>query len=229
MFRHNFKAKEKFKVYECNSSFTFPINVNGTIYSSIKNDRIIKFENDEMIFIDNTEEIAKDILFIVLPWEDDNILFGSRTFAIYDPQKKTDNIVPYRPVNNDFFTNNMIYGAENLEDDKIFYYTLVSGCVITNRAGKIISYMNTETNLKTNVSYHAKQYPDQPFWLAASTGITRIEMNSPITFWDKNIGINSRVYNVVEFQGEKFILATGGIYRYNADNNNFKILKSTKI
>jgi len=65
-------------------------------------------------------------------------------------------------------------------------------------------------------------------WIALDNGISKIEINSPITKWDKTNNIESPVETFAEYKGLKYIGTLEGVMKYSPITRKFEYLASFK-
>lgn len=116
-----------------------------------------------------------------------------------------------------YFIKNQLYRGLVRAGDHLAVGTALGGVVLMNAEGEIVKIIDEDDGLLTGSVY--KLYLDRQnnLWVATSGGISRIELSSPITYWNNKHGLRGYVSDIYR-EGRRLYIATeNGIYQLNED------------
>lgn len=146
-------------------------------------------------------------------------------------------IKPWDVSANEFLKNNQINCSLVLNKNQIAFGTLRNGVLILNKQGKPIQWINQRNGLTTNYVRSLFLDKDKTLWIGLNNGIARVEIATPFSFWNKNIGLKGALNHIAGLHKGKFYVGTsqGVFYRDYAHYVNplrtqsqFKPIEATK-
>jgi hypothetical protein len=149
------------------------------------------------------------------PYDDNRILVSQREglLTLYDGQKVT----PFPTTADDYLKKNRVYTSTLLNDGSLAITTLSGGALILNHDGSLRQIIDVPDGLPDPGALTAIQDRDGALWIGDSSGVTRVEINSPITVFS-----HFSMLGAIRFQGSIYIAQGGGgapVQRLAADPN----------
>ncbi len=202
--------------------------------SKLKNGQLTPFVSGDF-FADKT-------IYALLPF-DDELLLVTPTKGMYRyGQNKFTRWVVGSAVKA-LLTNSRIYRAQWLANGQLALSLLGDnkGLLILTKNGDLVRFLTVNEGLSDESIIALHQDSQNGLWLAMRNGLDRIEVASPLTFFDKQDQLEGYVYSVIRHQGYFYAATSDGIYRLDkqedklrfqraqgADDVCFKLLKTSK-
>ncbi len=116
---------------------------------------------------------------------------------------------------------NYVYGTYNkvirLPSNQIAILDRRSGIYVLSEKGILQQKITQETGLLTNTIYNMLATDKGNLFVAMNKGIAHVETASPISFWDKNSGLDGVVEAIHSFEGRTYIATHQGLYYLDGD------------
>ncbi len=113
------------------------------------------------------------------------------------------------------------YGVYNkvvrLPSNKIAVLDTRSGIYILDEKGILQQKIVEETGLLTNAIYDMIVTDKGNLFVAMNKGVAHVETASPISFWDKNSGLDGVVEAIHYFEGKTYVATHQGLYYLDGD------------
>jgi signal transduction histidine kinase/ligand-binding sensor domain-containing protein len=221
LYKWSFKDKS-FKVIQTDKSYHAGFSVNGSFYIRIWDEGLMKMEGDSLKLIPGGERFASERVYVMLPFpeEKDVILVVTRTQGLF----KFDgiNFVPFKTEADEFIKNNMIYSPGSvLKDGRIALGTILGGAVIIDSKGEIIQLLTKLTGLPSNTTYSMMTDRSGGIWLATDFGISRISINSQVSYFDARNGLSNSISSIIRHKGVLYAAASAGAYYLDPESSQF--------
>jgi signal transduction histidine kinase/DNA-binding response OmpR family regulator len=189
--------------------------VRGHIYTAQTGIGLEEIVGDDLRPTPGGDAYKDAIKLFLHPWDDNRILVSQREgdLTIYDGQKVT----PFATAAADYLKKVHVYTSTLLNDGSLVVTTLNGGAIIINHDGSLRQIIDVPDGLPDPGALTAIQDRDGALWIGDSSGVTRVEINSPITVFSR-FGMLS----AIRFQGAIYIAQGGGgapVQRLAADPN----------
>jgi signal transduction histidine kinase/CheY-like chemotaxis protein len=184
--------------------------VNGNYYAREWGVGLTRLEGDAFRLVPGGERWADERIYVMLPYDDEKILFGVRGQGLFLFDGET--FVPFRTEIDEELKNATLYlpGAV-LPNGHIALNTIGDGVFIIDREGRLIQRITKSTGLRDDFITYVYVDQEGALWIATSNGISRFEASSPFTFYDDRNGINSSVLSITRFKDRMYIGSEGGL------------------
>lgn len=186
--------------------------------------------NNELHFIQGSE-VLKDIkVYSILPLAKSKYIIASRDgLYIMDFIKNNPSYCRITKKENElghWFIDNEIYCGEKLSNNKFVFGSVSNGLVFCDSNLVITSKINTSNGLlDDNVKNIFVDYNNN-LWVGLNSGIAMCEVNSPITFWNKQSGINGVVETSIKYNNQLYLATDKGLLKQNRIS---KIFEETEL
>ncbi|MFL5754610.1 MAG: SpoIIE family protein phosphatase [Bacteroidia bacterium] len=182
--------------------------------------------NGNLLFLPGSEIFKDNRVDFIIPYKDNLYWLGSRTLGLHllfynekEPLKTT--ITKVKSPCDEWMAQNELYCGAWINEKTYAIGSLKGGALIVDRDFKPLKQINYKSGLQDpGVQFI---YPDYNgnLWLALASGVSFIEVNTPITRWTKNNGIKGTVEASIKFENNLYIATGKGLQVYNPLTNNF--------
>lgn len=154
----------------------------------------------------------KDVWFY-LPTNDEKIMLGTLSSGLYTYDLTNGSCQKFETEADELLQKEWLYSGCKMFDGKMVLGTINSGVIIIDEKGKLLRHINK--GLRNDMIWFV--YPDleDMLWIATNNGISKVEVNSPISYWDVSSGIENTVEDMVSFNDTIFLVGFGGVQYLN--------------
>jgi hypothetical protein len=175
---------QRMHAWATNTRFQALAEVGGRIYTAQDGIGLQEIAGDELRALPGGAAYKNSAKLFLNPYDDRRLLVSARneTLTLYDGEKVT----PFPTQADDYLKKNEAYTSTALPDGSFCITTLRGGAVILERDGRLRRILGKDAGLQ-NPSVLAA-YPDREgaLWLGLGVGITRVEINSPISIFSRD-------------------------------------------
>jgi ligand-binding sensor domain-containing protein len=171
----------------------------------------MKMEGDSLHLLPGGEWFANKRIYVMLPFDEKRILIGTRNDGLF----LFDGTSFQRFITeaDAFLQQNEIYLPGAVINDSTFALgTLRGGLAIINRRGEFIKHIDKEDGLQNNSIFSVLPDRQGALWLALNNGLARVEISSPLSYYDAGLGIEANVYSVLRHKGTLYVGTDLGVY-----------------
>ncbi len=202
----------------------FGFKIDKKVYISIFPQGISTWQNNQLVPILDTSKFKGIGGFIsFMKFSDDEIMLLTTAEGIFIYDKNSDTLQNFnidKDVYN-FISKNTTYQAVKVNDTSYAAGTLRGGIIIFDNKGHLVNTYNVNKGLKTNSIYTLFTDNNGNLWAGTENGIIKIDITSPITFFNKNQ--NFTTYPTVACKYNKKIYLGGLNALYYFENYNLSI------
>ncbi|MBI3518785.1 MAG: SpoIIE family protein phosphatase [Bacteroidetes bacterium] len=185
------------------------------------------FENGELHFIQGSEEFADKKVYAILNVEGNTYMVATRNDGVYilyynDKNPTKSVFVKRTSLIDTWLKENELYCGSRIGENRYAFGSLKGGMIITDRAFRIISKLNSNNGLQDDAVKNIYQDSNDNLWLSLNFGIAFYENNTPITFWKKTEGVKGVVENVIIHKGNTFAATDKGLLKLNENTSKFE-------
>jgi two-component sensor histidine kinase len=219
------------KAWEPKTSFHFMHVVNEEVYVHQPGYGLFQIKNDTLELLPGGEMFGSEIVPVILPWDESTLLIGTRSggFFTYDGVSyKSFTISSYA-----YIKKHQLYHGSILPDGSIILATLQGGVMHIGRDGSLKRIINKKVGLQDDMVYYT--YVDQSgaLWVCLNSGLSRIDILSPLRWFDERMGLEGMVMTMDYFNNTLYVGTTVGLFKLiNMDENNtyrFELVSETLL
>ncbi len=202
--------------------------VNNKFYVRERGKGLLVLKNNKLELVPNGELFADERVDLMLPFSEDEILIGSRTKGLFIYNGK--NITSWKTSVDDIIINSQIYSGIRI-DDYFAIGTILNGIIIIDKAGKPIQSLTNDNGLGNNTVYSLFLDDQKNLWAALGIGVAYIEINSPLSYFDKKNGFDAKCYTTLIHDNELYLGGEPYMYfrKWLTYDNPFEIEPFVKI
>ena len=153
--------------------------VRGHVYTAQGGVGLEEIVGDELRPAPGGDAYKNSVKLFLHPYDNGQILISARNelLTLYDGQKST----PFKTGADDYFKNHQAYTSTLLNDGAICVTFLDGGAVILEHDGRLRQVLDKGAGLLSSQTLSAYQDRDGGLWIGSDAGVSRVELNSPIT------------------------------------------------
>ncbi len=169
-----------------------------------------KMIGDSLELVAAGKHFADQAVDIMLPYDDQQILIGSRTDGLYI--FNGSDLQPFRTEADSLLESSQLYDGVLLPDGRYALATLRSGMTIVDRDGRFLKSIDESTGLQDNTVWSIATDQQGGLWLALNKGLARVEIATSFTQFDAELGLEGSVESLVRHDGILYAATGLGIY-----------------
>jgi len=223
-------AKKEITVISDENPYHAMFLIDGEVFVREWGKGLCVLKNSSFSLLPGGEKFAEERVYVMLPFPDEkgSYLIGTRTMGMF----KFDgtNFTPFKTEVDDFITENVIYmPGQVLSDGNMLLATLNGGVVIIDKNGKELEKYDTENGLLNNNVYYTFQDHSGAIWVATDNGISRIDYDSPMSFFDKRNNLSSLTSDIIRHDGMLYLAANNGAFYLDPQTRTFERIGNSNI
>ena len=126
----------------------------------------------------------------------------------------TYNGVSFEPFETEaapLFEELSVYNTTEIEGLGYAHATIRGGVLVTDYQGNILRIFDDQVKLPTNQATNVFTDRFNNLWITTTNGLARIEISSPLTYFNRTHGVSSAVQGVERYNGRLFISSSSTI------------------
>ena len=218
---------QRIKIWDAETAFHVMFNVNNDIYVRQWNLGLMKMVGDTLVLGPGGEQFADIRIYAMLLLKGitklrDKIIILTRGHGLFTiPVKHVGHLHarPWQTMANDFLLNTTIYNGIFLNNNSLSIGTLDKGAAVIDSKGFLTHILNKYSGLQDESIFG--QYFDSKnnLWFTLDNGISKVEINSPLTFFGNKDGLEGTVESVVRHDGILYVATASGLYYSESKNS----------
>lgn len=191
------------------STFHLTYKVRNQIYVKDRKHGVFRIDGNELIPTALTQDVFPDLLHVMLPWEKDEFLLGSRTggLVIFDGKS----IRKFKTEVDEELKIAQIYCAIELIDKTIAVGTLNGGIFILDKEGNLKMKIDKRSGMQDNVVTNFFLDQQSGLWITLNDGVSRLETASPFTFFEASSGVEGIITSITRYDDRLYLGTTQGL------------------
>ncbi len=208
------------KAWQVKNAYHRSFVVHNRFYMRESGIGLMTLRNDSLVPVPGGELFATEYVSAMLPFED-KVLIGTRSNGLFllDPLKGT--VLPFNTVVNPMLEKHLLYHGAVLPNGDFVFATINGGLVVWKMKENQVTRVTQNTGLLARTVYFL--YPDRNglLWMGLSNGIAKVNLVSPISVFDKLLGLEGGVLAIARFEGTLYVATHQGVF-FIDKNSHFK-------
>jgi signal transduction histidine kinase/CheY-like chemotaxis protein len=177
--------------------------IQGRIYTGEEGIGLQEIVGDELRSLPGGDVYKDSAKLFLHPFDETHMLVSARNelLTLYDGQKVT----PFPTQADDYIKAHRLYTSAVLRDGSICVTTLSGGAVILGHDGKVRQILNESAGLPSTSALYAFQDREGALWLGLQSGITRVDVESPVSVF-----FRSDTIDITRLNGSLYVTSGGG-------------------
>ncbi|WP_192156766.1 diguanylate cyclase [Rhodanobacter sp. 7MK24] len=196
--------------------------VDGRFYVRETGVGLMQLDGDKLVPVPGGERFANEKVYALLAWrgpgaQPGDLLAGTRTQGWFVSHGGAWH--PWITEADDAVRQGQLYDAIRLADGRLAVGTLRSGLLLLDAQGHLLRTLTRDSGLTSNAVLALMQDREGGLWIAGGYGITRIDIGSPLTIFDRSSGLPGSVQALHRHAGTLYAGSTEGLYRLASGTN----------
>jgi signal transduction histidine kinase/DNA-binding response OmpR family regulator len=158
-------------------------SVRGRVYTDQHDIGLEEIAGDELRPTPGGDAYKGSLKLFLHPFDDRQVVVSARNglFTLYDGTK----VMPFKTEADDYLKEHHLYTSMLLRDGSICATTLTGGAVIIGHDGSLRQTLDADAGLLNGDVLSAYQDREGALWLGMEIGVTRVEVDSPISIFSR--------------------------------------------
>ena len=183
----------------------------GILYVHIKSVGLCVLQDREFKLVNGGEFFKDKKVRGVLPFNEENKLILTSEHGLYLYNENA--ITPFKTEVDDYLKNSSVYCGSALPDGTYAIGTLQKGLLFIDNKGIVKSFFNKAIGLGSDEVYSLCLDHQGALWVTLSNGISRIEIQTPISHFMENSGLDGSVHAIVRYDEYLYVGTSQGLYK----------------
>ncbi len=201
------------------NNFFFLYHVDNKLFVHELGYGLMEMVNNELVLIPKSTIFKNEKIYAISEYDKNNLLIYTRTMGLYIYNLDSKTFKKFSTEIDNFLNRNRLYCALTLSNNNFAIGTLLGGIAIIDKSGKLVQKINRSKGLLDNVIYSIYEDKQNSLWIGQSNGISRIDIQYPLTVFNNTNCLNSSVLSTTRINNNIYIATFEGIYKLV--NNNF--------
>ncbi len=222
-----FQAADYLFIYQADSlrilypetSYHKAFYVNGDYYTRQRGIGLTKLENDQQSIVPGSEIFAEINVFGMIPVSNGRIVIITESDGLYmmDPGNGRGTINRLITNIEDILLQVELYNAVKIDENRISLGTWGNGVIVVDTLWNLVTLLDKYSGLQDQIV--TEQFVDRSgnLWLTLSNGISRVEINSQISYYSDQAGILGSVQSISRFNNTIYVATLRGLYYLDKD------------
>ncbi len=207
----------EFKILETDSPVLSAFCVYDRLYILHKDSGLMSIKDWKFEPIDGGEKFSETTeIETMLPMSGNKILIGSGNRGLFILDDKC--IEPFPTDFDSSFIESKITCGVMLKDSSYAFGTIRNGVIIVYPDGGARQILNKDSGIQNEYVRNIFIDHEDALWLALNNGITRVEMPSPLTYFDEKSGIKGGITQIVRCNSSLYFSSYQGLYYLDRNN-----------
>lgn len=203
------------KTIELNDSYHRSFALNGSYYVNQRDIGLCYMIHDSIELVPQGGFFRDKIISYMALIEPETILVGTRQNGLYlyhFSGRKGRIISAVNSEASEFLKKNHLYHGVALPGERYAYTSLRNGAIITDKQGNILKYINLHTGSVDFSAYFLYLSNESELWITCSRGISLFSINSPISYWNEEMGLIGVSNCVIEHRDKIYVGTYSGLF-----------------
>ena len=184
------------------------------------------YKNNKLIVYDSSRFFTdKNNKLLSIPYSKNKVLINVQNDKLYLYDVASKKKTPFKTQADKYLLKNQVYRYTTINNKLIAFSTVYGGIVIINKKGELISIINENSGLSSNIILNLYTDNQQNLWACMQNGLAVIDVSNPITLFGKKNGINDYSISSIKFNNTLYTCTFNGLLYLpisNLNNENYK-------
>jgi signal transduction histidine kinase/DNA-binding response OmpR family regulator len=218
LFRWDTNSKQ-IKIWKADYRFLLCFMVEGKFYIDQDNVGLMQMIDDSLELVPGGEAFALKIIYMIVPYDTQKMLIGTRSNGFYLYDGKT--VRPFPTGVDDYLKPDRFYRGIRLSSGDFALAALGTGLIIIDSRGRQKHIFNKDYGLQDDKVNYVFEDIHRNLWLGLNSGISKIEYASPFCIYDERSNLPPMVTSVIKHNNHMYAGTAKGLY-YLASSNKFR-------
>lgn len=173
---------------------------------------MLRLANNQLELVRGTERFAEDKIYVLSPLADHKWLIGSRKQGLFKFDTQTGKLNVFDTEIDESLLKDELYAGQVLRDGSIALATRFSGAYLLDSKGNLIRRFFKGNGLQDDCVQTIYVDKENALWLGLGSGISRIEIQAPLTYLGYNNGLSGITLCIQRQGGRLYAGTTLGLF-----------------
>jgi len=210
-----FFKNNKVRVLDAPSNFQFSFIMDNKLYFQDKKQGILVYKNNTLVPLPGTTTLNNVEIWDMFMLPNKKIVLATLEKGLFTYENNI--IKPWDTEANTFLKKHTSLGGTIIKNKFIVLNSVLNGIIICDLNGKIVQHLNHQKGLLNNTILTSYVDKNGNLWLGLDNGITFINENSPLTYFDYSFNLGT-VYASIIHDGYLYVATNQGLFYHLWDN-----------
>jgi serine phosphatase RsbU (regulator of sigma subunit) len=223
------RQQQSFSVVNSANTFHLMFHCNGKVFVKEWNKGLQMLRGNQLANVPGGEIFTDRKIYAVLPFADEpgSCLFVTRSVGMIKYDGTT--FTPFPSAAERFLRENLVYvPGLVLNDGNFLLGTLNDGAIAIDQNGQVVHLFDHDKGLINPVINSMYQDHSGGIWLATDNGLSRLEYDANVAYFDARSNYSSSAYNLISHRGIIYAATTNGVYFLEPLTSQFQQLANSR-
>ena len=203
-------SNKKMRIWRLQQRLHVSAVLDGIYHARLWEVGLTRMEDDTLKLVPGGEQFASERIYVMLPYDQNKILIGTRSQGLYLYNGKT--FSPFKTEADGIIKSQLYLPGVVLADGSFALNTTSNGLVIINRQGKLLHHLTKASGINDNTVRYV--FPDRQggLWLGHGSGLSRVEILSPSSLYEEDAGLEFPIYDIIRHNEILYVATNDGVY-----------------
>lgn len=201
--------KGQLQLLSADRPFLFLLKAGDSYFIEIIGKGLYQYKGNSLIPIKGKELIGDSHIMSILPFGKDYLIGTSQKGLFLLTQ---EGLFPWQNEANQALQNAQLNNGSKFGNNYFVFGTILDGLFILDNRGQLMQHINKNNGLQNNSVLSLSTDQQGSIWLGLDNGIDRIEVQSPLSYYDKKTNNLGTVYTTCLYDGYIYIGTNQGLY-----------------
>ncbi|MCB0400481.1 MAG: hypothetical protein KDD41_00205, partial [Flavobacteriales bacterium] len=186
--------------------------VNDQLFLVLSNRGLHVFENDRFVPVPGGMHFQGESIYCILPFDKDHIIVATRKSGLEKLNTVTGETVLFENDVNEQLKDDKMYSGTMSETGDFVLATLKNGIYVIQKSGKLVAHINQQNGLQNNNVKYVFKDNFGGIWAGTAVGISFIDLNLPLTYFNDENGVSGFTRDVVRHNGTLYVATGNGLF-----------------
>ena len=202
--------KNKLEVIHPKKEFNFLFKAGNLLYTSERELGLLLVNGNQTIRPPGGDFFIGKSIESVLYYDNHHVIVGTAKSGLYLYDGKS--VVPWAKDASGFLKENAFFCGIQITNRYFAFGSIRNGVIIVDRKGKLIQHLNQSKGLQNNTVLSLFADMDNNLWLGLDRGISFVETNSPISFYNYGADLPGTGYTSINTNGNIYAGTNQGLF-----------------
>jgi len=205
------------KTWKTKETFLGCFTFNDQLFIYEYNSGLKIVTEDSLVLIPHGDFFKDKPFRLAIPLETNKLLIATTGFGLFlydfnvSTGQKASTITKFTSELDGIISKSYPYNGAKLKDGNIALCLVPFGLAIVDKNGKRIQFLNKESGLQTESVTNVFEDAERNLWLTLTKGISKIDINSPITSWSDKDGFEL-INDIIRYNNTLYLGCLNGLF-----------------
>lgn len=184
---------------------------NDRVYVTQRGLGLYTVTRDSLVVVPHGSRFAPHRIYSILPFDRERMLIATMEEGLF--LLSAESVERFESPANAFLREYQVYCGRRLRNGLFVFGTRSGGAVAVDSMGQIRHVFNKSSGLQDDGVLHLFQDADLGLWMTLNNGISRVEVETPMTRLGEGSGLHGTVYSICRFANTLYVGTDIGVFQ----------------